>query len=111
VRQGAGSDVEEAVIRASFDPALIPDSRPAYDAFWIDAAGRTWVRLGSADTTLVEFDLFDERGRWLDVVRLDATGWPRSIWASVALGRGEAAVVLEGDDGRPLVRVYRIERR
>jgi hypothetical protein len=111
VRQNAGADVDAAVIRASFDPAMIPDTRPAYDGFWLDAAGRTWVRLGSADTAVVEFDLFDEQGRWLDVIRVDAAGWPRSTWAPVALGRREAAVILEGEDGRPLVRVYRIEQR
>lgn len=111
VRQNAGADVDAAVIRASFDPAMIPDTRPAYDGFWLDAAGRTWVRLGSADTAVVEFDLFDEQGRWLDVIRVEGSGWPRSTWAPVALGRREAAVILEGEDGRPLVRVYRIEQR
>jgi hypothetical protein len=111
VRQTAGSDVAETAIRAAFDPAMIPDVRPAWDAFWVDAAGRTWVRVGSSDTTIVEFDLFDERGRWLDVLRLDAEGWPRSTWAPLALGRDRAAVILEGEHGRPLVRVYRIERR
>jgi hypothetical protein len=111
VRQTAGSGVAESAIRAAFDPAMIPDARPAWDAFWVDAGGRTWVRAGTSDTTVVEFDLFDERGRWLDVLRIDAHGWPRSTWASLALGRDRAAVILEGEDGRPLVRVYSIERR
>jgi hypothetical protein len=111
VRQTAGSGVAGSAIRAAFDPAMIPDARPAWDAFWVDAGGRTWVRVGTSDTTVVEFDLFYERGRWLDVLRIDAHGWPRSTWASLALGRDRAAVILEGEDGRPLVRVYSIERR
>lgn len=105
------SRIPEAAIRASLDPSFIPDVRPAYEAFWVDRAGRTWVRHMLADTTKVQMDLFDPAGRWLDVIELPTKDWTRSAWAAVALGRTEAAVVLEGDDGRPLVRVYRIEGR
>lgn len=110
LRRDNGADLAESTIRASLDASLIPDTRPAYEAFWVDREGRTWVRHLLADTTKVQMDLFDAAGRWLDVVELPAEAWTRSAWASVAIGRDEAAVILEGEDGRPLVRVYRIER-
>jgi hypothetical protein len=111
VREGNRSGPSEAELRAAFDAAAIPDVMPAYEGVAVDAAGRRWVRRTSADTMTVRFDLFDQSGRWLDVVDVPAAGWPRLAWASVAWGMTEAAVTLEGDDGRPLVRVYRIERR
>lgn len=104
-------DLALSTIRASFDPSLIPDSRPAFEGIWVDADGRSWVRRTDRDTTAAQFDLFDQRGRWLDVLSIPASDWPESPWIPVALGRHEVAVPLEGDDGRPLVRVYRLERR
>jgi hypothetical protein len=104
-------EIAEATIRAAFDPSYIPDARPAYDGIWVDAAGRTWVRQVPADTSRVLFDLFDAKGRWLDVLSVPASDWPRSTWTSIALGKQEVAVPLEGEDGRPLIRVFRIERR
>jgi len=111
VRQGAGADMPEANIRAAFDPSYIPDSRPAYETYAVDRAGRTWVRRVTDEGADVEFDLFGPDGRWLDVVTVPAGGWPTSSWRPVGWGRTEVAVILEGDDGRPLVRVYRIEHR
>lgn len=110
MREGNRDGPSEDVLRASFDPSLIPDTRPAYDVFAIDAAGRRWVRLPSSDTSTVRFDLFDREGRWLDVIQVPRSVWPRTVYASVAWGRSEAAVILEGEDARPLVRVYRIVR-
>lgn len=104
-------ELAESTVRAAFDPSYIPDVRPAFEGLWVDAAGRTWTRLVSSDTAIVQFDLFDADGRWLDVLSVSASDWPRSTWSPVALGRNEVAVPLEGDDGRPLVRVFRIERR
>ncbi len=109
VMQGPGSDIPEANIRAGFDPSYIPDSKPAYEAFAVDAAGRTWVRRVSEPGEPASFDLFDISGRWLDVVTVDA--WPSAAWKPVAWGRTAVAVPLEGEDGRPLVRVYRIQNR
>ena len=111
VRADNFGDIAESTIRASFDPSYIPDSRPAFEGLWVDAAGRTWVRLVNSDTASVLFDLFDADGRWLDVLSVPARDWPQSTWSPVALGRNEVAVPLEGDDGRPLVRVFRLERR
>ncbi|HSA58025.1 MAG TPA: 6-bladed beta-propeller [Gemmatimonadaceae bacterium] len=110
MREGNRNGPSEEALRASFDAALIPDTRPAYDVFAIDAAGRRWVRLAPTDTNTVRFDLFDREGRWLDVVQVSQSGWPRTVYAAAAWGRNEVAVILEGEDGRPLVRVYRIVR-
>lgn len=105
--------MSEQVMRASFDPALIPDNRPAYESFTVDAAGRTWVRrvADPSDSASVAFDLFDAEGRWLDVVRVPAVGWTATAWGPSAWGRDAVAVVVAGDDGRPMVRVYGIERK
>lgn len=101
----------EPMLRAAFDPTMIPDAHPAYETFTVDRAGRTWVRLAQPDTTIVAFDLFDRDGRWLDALKVPAAGWPKDWWAPVAWSTREAAVILEGADGRPLVRVYSIVRQ
>jgi hypothetical protein len=111
VRADNFGDIAESTIRASFDPSYIPESRPAFEGLWVDAAGRTWVRLVNSDAATVQFDLFDADGRWLDVLSVAAADWPRSTWSPVAFGNHEVAVPLEGRDGRPLVRVFRIDRR
>jgi hypothetical protein len=100
-----------STIRASFDPALIPDSRPAFEGIWVDTEGRTWVRRTDRDTTAALFDLFDRQGRWLDVLSIAAADWPKSPWMPLALGRREVAVPVEGEDGRPLIRVFKLERQ
>jgi hypothetical protein len=101
----------EAMLRAAFDPSLVPDTRPAYDMIAVDGASRRWVRLITTDTTGVTFDLFDRDGRWLDIVRVPASGWPRNAYAPIAWGRDHVAVPLEDTNGRPLIRIYRIVRR
>ena len=111
MRASDPNGASEAVLRKAFDASLIPATRPAYVAISVDAAGRRWVRLASADTSRVVFDLFDSGGRWLDVVSVAASDWPREAWGSVAWGAERAAVILEGADGRPMVRVFRVSRR
>lgn len=106
VRGTAG--VEEKALRAAFDPSQIPDVRPAFEALWIDRAGRRWVEESTGDSATVTLDVFAPDGRWLDVVSVPAGGWPASVYMPVAWSRDRAAVILDGDDGRPLVRVYRI---
>lgn len=105
--------VSEQVLRTAFDPAAIPDTRPAYETFEVDAAGRTWVRrvADPADSSTTAFDLFDTDGRWLDIVRVPAAGWTATAWGPSAWGRDAVAVVIEGEDGRPMVRVYGIARK
>lgn len=107
------SGVSEQALRAAFDPDLIPDSRPAYETFRVDAAGRTWVRrvADPSDSAAVAFDLFAADGRWLDVVRVPAAGWTTSAWGPSAWSRDAVAVIIVGEDGRPMVRVYGIQRR
>ncbi len=101
----------EQALRLAFDPAMIPDRFPAYENFSTDGEGRRWVRLVGPDTTRVAFDVFDAQGRWLDSVSVAARDWPAEWWRPVAWSRREVAVILEGEDGRPLVRVFSIVRR
>jgi len=111
MRAGNPNAWSEAILRAAFDPGLIPDMRPAYEAFSVDAAGRRWVRLADVDSAVVTMDLYDREGRWLDIVRVDGPLWPRSVWDAVAWSRTQVAVLGESEDGRPLVRIFDIVRR
>jgi hypothetical protein len=98
----------ESTLRASFDPALIPSTRPAFESIDVDGEGRRWVRLNSADTTRVRYDLFDVAGRWLDSVGVPAEDWTRQAWTPASWSRTHVAVLLEGEDGRPLIRIFAI---
>ena len=102
--QGPG----ESTLRAAFDPALIPANRPAFVGIDVDREGRRWVRLGTTDSTHVTFDVFSPDGRWLDVVRIPSESWPRQWWGPVAWSRTHVAVLIEDEDGRPIVRVFAI---
>lgn len=109
---GAGPGmVPEQTLRSAFVVDFIPDERPPFERFDLDAAGRTWVQRSYADTSAMEFDLFDTDRRWLDVVRVSGSLWPSSTWTPVAWGRELVAVPAEDEDGRPLVRVFRVTRR
>lgn len=113
IAQMLGNDffpLSEEQLRKSFDVTKIPDLRPAHEAGWADGEGRIWMRLSSADTTTVHFDLFDEEGRWLDQVSVIAPAWAASSYQPMAFSKTHLAIVLEGDDGLPVVRIYRIAR-
>lgn len=101
----------EPVLRASLLADVIPDRRPAFEQLHVDGAGRIWVRRASPVGSSVQFDLFDPDGRWLDVLSVDAAGWPRSWWQPVSMARDRVAVLIEDDEGRPAVRVYRLVRK
>lgn len=102
--------VDEATYRKARDPALIPDQRPAYSGLHVDRSGRRWVELDAADSTRMSFDVFSRDGRWLDTVHV-----PRELWSAEgfrsAWGRDRVVVSQEDADGRPLLRVFRIEKR
>ena len=106
-----GGDTPEDVLRKAFDPGRIPDRRPAFVGIMTDAVGRRWVRLSTSDTTMARYDLFDNRGRWLDQVSVPLAEWTRNAYEPVALSGNRAAVIGEDEQGRPLIRVYRIERK
>ena len=101
----------EATLLTSFDPAKIPSVRPPFERFWVDLTGRVWARRSLADTSAVEFDVFGAEREWLDVVRVPAAIWPSAEWTSAAWGTNRVAVPAEDDDGRPVVRVFRIVRK
>jgi hypothetical protein len=105
------SPFDEAALRKAFDAALIPNQRPAWEAIVVDRAGRRWVKLSTGDTTQASFDLFDRDGRWLDTVHVPSDVWPMETFFQASWGRDHIAIVAEGDDGRPMVRVLRIERK
>jgi hypothetical protein len=112
MRAGGGpTSVPEQTLRAAFVVDYIPDVRPPFERFSLDAAGRTWVQRSYADTSVVEFDLFDTDRRWLDIVRAPGSLWPSATWTPIAWGRELVAVPGEDADGRPLVRVFRVVRR
>ena len=101
----------EPVLRASLLTSAIPDERPAFEQISVDRAGRRWVRLSSSDTTTVRFDLFDQHGRWLDIVSVPQSGWNRQWWHPVFWAKERVAVLAMDEDGRPAIKVYRIIHR
>lgn len=106
-----GIPFDEVALRNAFDASLIPNQRPAFEGIAIDRAGRRWVELSTGDTTRTSFDLFDRDGRWLDTVHVPSDVWPMEGYPRVAWGRDHVAITAEGEDGRPMVRVLRIERQ
>lgn len=101
----------EPVLRASLLTSAIPDERPAFEQLAVDRSGRRWVRLSSSDTTTVRFDLFDQHGRWLDIVSVPQSGWNRQWWHPVFWAKERVAVLVMDEDGRPAIKVYRIIHR
>lgn len=106
-----GEQWNEVAVRNSFDKALIPSVRPAYEYLHADEAGRRWVRLSDADSSRVRFDLFDAEGRWLDSLGVARAEWLENPWGPSDFGANEVAIAVEGQDGRPLIRVFAIRRR
>lgn len=100
----------EPVLRASLLADAIPDRRPAFEQLHVDRAGRIWARRTSTDTSRVHFDLFDQDGRWLDVLSVNASGWNTSWWQPVSFARDRVAVLVEDADGRPAVLIYKLVR-
>lgn len=102
---------DEAAYRRAFDPSAIPATRPAWESISVDGEGRRWVRQSTGDTTRVSFDLFARDGRWLDTVHVASDVWPTRTGGRVAWSRNEVAIITEGEDGRPVIRVFAIRRR
>jgi hypothetical protein len=110
IRKSNPTGTSEQVLRVAFDPALIPSRRPAYDKVDVDGAGRRWVWRSRRIGTDARFDLFDSTGVWLDSLSVPAASWVSNEWRPVSWGSNSVAIVLEGEDGRPLIRVYEIRR-
>ena len=107
--RGFGMPISDAMLDRSLDPDLIPATRPAYETFWTDPAGRTWVRVSTADTLQVTLDVFDAEGRWLDQLDVAEPLWAANSFIPVAFGADRLAIAIEDEAGLPLVRIYRIE--
>lgn len=82
-----------------------PDTRPAYDRFLIDPAGRLWVRAfrGPGDERS-RWSVFDTAGAWLGDV-----GMPPRFRAT-EIGVDHVLGVRRGDLDVPRVELYRIRR-
>ena len=107
--QGMEGGVPEDVLRAAFKPEYIPDIRPAFTSIESDPAGNRWIRLERGDTLNVTYDVFDAYGRWLGPVSIPASQWS-GRYQPPAWGTDRVAVVGEGEDGRPVVRVFSIKK-
>lgn len=110
IREQEGGGIPKNVLRAAFKPEYIPDIKPAFNAIEIDPAGNRWVRLESGDTLRVHYDVFDSAGRWLGPVSVNASEWA-GPYQRPAWGRERVAVLGEDEEGRPVVRVFRVEKR
>ena len=109
IKEQDGNGVPESVLRAAFKPEYIPDTKPSFTSIEADPAGNRWIRLESSDTLNVHYDVFDPAGRWLGPVTVPASQWS-SAYQRPAWGRDRVAVIGEGEDGRPVVRVFSIEK-
>lgn len=109
IKDQEGNGTPEDVLRAAFKPEYIPDTKPAFTAIESDPEGNRWIRLESGDTLRVHYDVFDPAGRWLGPVSVPASQWGNP-YQRPAWGRDRVAVLGEGEDGRPVVRVFRIEK-
>ncbi|MEO8201718.1 MAG: 6-bladed beta-propeller [Gemmatimonadota bacterium] len=105
-----GGSTPEAVLRAAFNPDYIPNVRPAYNGINADLLGNRWIRLETADTVRVHYDVFDPAGRWLGAVSAAAAKWSGS-YPPPAWGSDRVAVLIEDEEGKPAVLIYRIEKR
>jgi hypothetical protein len=101
-------EIPEATLRQAFTADAIPDQRPAFEGLWTDPAGRRWVRLSEPDTTLVRFDLFDARGRWVDQLTVPRNKWTPQPWQPVAWSADRVAIVRPDEREKPMIAVYRI---
>jgi hypothetical protein len=108
-QQGEGG-VPEVVLRDAFKPDYIPDIKPAFTSIETDPAGNRWIRLESGDTTHVHYDVFDPAGRWLGPIAIPASQWS-GPYQRPAWGNDRVAVIGEGEDGRPVVRVFSIVKK
>ena len=109
IKEQDGNGVPEDVLRAAFKPEYIPDMKPSFASIESDPDGNRWIRLASGDTLVVHYDVFDSAGRWLGPVTIPAAQWS-IVYQRPAWGRDRVAVLGEGEDGRPIVRVFRIEK-
>jgi len=109
IKDQEGNGVPEDVLRTAFKPDYIPSTKPSFTSIEADPDGNRWIRLESGDTLNVHYDVFDVAGRWLGPVSIPAAQWA-GPFLRPAWGRERVAVIGEGEDGRPVVRVFRIEK-
>ena len=84
----------------------LPDHLPAWREITEDRSGNLWITRYGSDANVVRFDVLDPTGRWLGSIAA-----PAHFGRSFAIGRDHVADLIEGDDGRPAMRIFRIDRR
>lgn len=106
VRTHTGA-ISEEMLRDAFDKSDIPDVMPAFTGMRGDPDGRVWIWADREDGARARFDVFDSTGAYLGVVP-----GPHSIgsWGSWAWTSDGAAVVIEDENGLPVVVRYRLDR-
>lgn len=110
VQAGLRGAPDASVIREALDPRRIPDHHPAFQRIASDGAGRVWVRTGTREGAVVDLDVFDANGRWLDRFYVEEPSWAVQPYAEFAFSTSHLVLILEAADGLPVIRKYRIVR-
>jgi hypothetical protein len=110
IKDQEGNGTPEDVLRAAFRPEYIPGTKPSFTSIETDPAGHRWIRLESGDSLRVHYDVFDSAGRWLGPISVPVVDWTE-VYQPPAWGRDRVAVIGQDPEGRPVVRVFRIEMR
>jgi len=84
----------------------LPDHLPAWREIVEDRSGNLWITRYGTDANVARFDVLDPTGRWLGSIVA-----PAHFGRTFAVGRDHIADLIEGDDGRPAMRIFRIDRR
>lgn len=84
----------------------LPDHLPAWREIAEDRSGNLWITRYGSDANVARFDVLDPAGRWLGSIAA-----PAHFGRAFAIGRDHVADLIEGDDGRPAMRIFRIDRR
>lgn len=81
----------------------IPTSHPLFIGLSVDDRGRLWVHRPAPDGTVGHFEVIDHNGTWLGTVRAPGGSARAMHWANDRFYR-----IVENEEGRPVVEVYRI---
>ena len=83
----------------------LPDRLPAWREITEDRLGNIWITRYGSNASVARFDVLDPSGRWLGSVAA-----PPGFGRGFAIGRDHIADLIEADDGRPALRIFRIAK-
>ncbi|MES2124234.1 MAG: hypothetical protein V4503_06045 [Gemmatimonadota bacterium] len=95
----------QKAMRESANKDDIPHTWLPWTHLSLDRAGRLWVALPGDAGEVTRLQVFDRNGILLG----DVPPPSRKMFKSAAWGRDRLAVADEDDDGRPVIRVFRLE--